>query len=371
MRAVTAAETGTMMKCFKLMVQNVCIALVLALPPAAALHAQGVAAPLNRPATMTAHAAQSALMDLAQAGGRLVAVGERGIVVLSDDQGKTWRQGRSPVSVTLTAVRFIDARQGWAVGHAGVVLHSADGGENWVRQLDGVQAARLALEAAKAGMAAEATPRAHKRLDQAEQLVKDGADKPFFDLYFENDKTGYVVGAYNMFFGTNDGGKSWQPLSERLDNPTDAHLYAIRAAGAKLYIAGEQGLLLRSDDSARSFTRLASPYQGSYFALSAYPSGELIAAGLRGNAYRSTDHGASWDKLELGAQASVLATALSGKGRLLLATQAGQILESQDRGRTLRAIASNLPPLTQLAVLRDDSLVATSLRGVLRIPAQP
>jgi len=359
------------MKRYKSIVCRTWLAAMLAATAGSAPHAAGIPAPLERAATRTVHAAQSALMDVTHAGARLVAVGERGIVILSDDQGKTWRQARSPTGVTLNAVQFADAQQGWAVGHGGTVLHSADGGESWTRQLDGAQAARLQLAAAQAAVAREDTALTRKRLAWAEQLVKDGPDKPFLDLYFEDEKSGYIVGAYNLIFHTGDGGRSWQPLSGRLDNPKDAHLYSIRAFGSDVYIAGEQGLLLRSSDGARSFARLSPPYEGSYFALNACPAGDLVVGGLRGNAYRSTDRGGSWSKLDPGTMASILAVAADCKGRVLLATQAGQILASGDGGRTLRAIAENLPPVTKIAMLSDGSLLATSLHGVLRIPAQP
>ena len=359
------------MKRYKPIVCRSWLAVMLALAPGAILHAAAIPTPLDRPAIKTVHAAQSALLDLTYAGKRLVAVGERGIVILSDDQGKTWRQARSPISVTLNAVQFVDAQQGWAVGHAGIVLHTTDGGENWSRQLDGAQAARLQLVGAQAGVARDDTALTRNRLARAEQLVKDGPDKPFLGLYFESEESGYVVGAYNLIFHTSDGGRSWQPLSERLDNPNDTHLYAIRASGADLYIAGEQGLLLRSSDGARSFARVVPPYEGSYFTLNACPSGDLIVGGLRGNAFRSADRGGSWNKLDLKATASVLSVTTDCKGRVLLATQAGQILASGDGGRTMRVIAENLPPVTNIAVLPDGSLLATSLRGVLHIRAQP
>src|SRR5512134_1715805 len=76
---------------------------------------------LERPALASRHAQRSVLLGAAQAGARLVAVGERGIVLLSDDEGAHWEQVPVPVSVSLTAVRFADERLGWAVGHGGVV----------------------------------------------------------------------------------------------------------------------------------------------------------------------------------------------------------------------------------------------------------
>ena len=43
-------------------------------------------------------AAKSVILDVALAGDRLVAVGERGHIVLSDDYGMTWRQVPCPTN---------------------------------------------------------------------------------------------------------------------------------------------------------------------------------------------------------------------------------------------------------------------------------
>lgn len=334
--------------------------------------AAGVAEPSARPALVARDAAQSVLLSVARAGRRIVVVGERGIVLLSDDAGKTWRQARVPVSVTLTAVAFPTEKRGWAVGHYGVVLHSEDGGESWVRQLDGVAAARLVLEAAQAAAGAARPDDAlvRRRLAEARQLAKDGPDKPFLDLYFENDKRGFVVGAYNLMFGTEDGGRSWQYLGDRLDNPKGNHIYVIRAVGSDVYLAGEQGLALRSGDGGRSFARLNTPYKGSYFALAALPGGDVVLAGLRGNAFHSADRGASWQKIEVPAPVSFSASAVAGDGSLLLANQAGQLFRSGDRGRTLQPLpAPPLPPVNGVAPLPDGSLLLVGLRGIAQMPA--
>src|ERR1044071_614770 len=64
----------------------------------------------NKPAEIEPLASSSLLLDLSMAGSRMVAVGERGHVLLSDDQGATWRQAKSvPTRAMLTAVFFIDA----------------------------------------------------------------------------------------------------------------------------------------------------------------------------------------------------------------------------------------------------------------------
>ena len=48
-----------------------------------------IQAPWLRPALATAFGSQSVLTAVTHAGSRLVAIGERGIVILSDDQGQS------------------------------------------------------------------------------------------------------------------------------------------------------------------------------------------------------------------------------------------------------------------------------------------
>jgi photosystem II stability/assembly factor-like uncharacterized protein len=171
---------------------------------------------LEQPAITSVMATRSVMLSVANAGSRLVAVGERGFIILSDDNGLTWKQVSSPVSLTLVKVRFVDDCEGWAVGHAGVVLHSADGGQSWSRQLDGVEGAQLELEDARQQAArADHEVNAEERLAQAQQLVDDGPDMPLLDVLFFNARDGIVVGAYGLAFATRDGGTTWQSMRGR------------------------------------------------------------------------------------------------------------------------------------------------------------
>jgi len=349
--------------------------LIMALVTGCLVHAAALAAsvedPLDRPAVMSRGAAHSVLLDVTTAGERLVAVGERGIVVLSDDAGHTWRQANVPTSVSLTAVAFPAAKQGWAVGHAGVVLHTKDGGENWVRQLDGVVAARLALDVAqeKAKEAGQNDKAARRQLRAAQLLVDDGPDKPFLDLLFESNLKGFIVGAYGLMFRTVDGGETWQPWMDHVDNPRGMNLYDIQAVGSTFYIVGEQGLVLKSTDGGESFALIETPYEGSYFVAGVASSGEIVLAGLRGNAYWSADQGATLNAVDVPIPVSFSATTTLEDGTLLFANQAGQLLESRDGGRTLRILDTpRLPPVAAMTPLGDGTLVTVGLGGVIRIP---
>ena len=64
----------------------------------------------------------STMIDIERAGERLVAVGERGHVLYSDDRGENWQQGKMPFRRMLTGVHFTDSRHGWAVGHQSMIF---------------------------------------------------------------------------------------------------------------------------------------------------------------------------------------------------------------------------------------------------------
>lgn len=333
-------------------------ALLLAVVSAASAAPGAPEAPaaLGEPALHSPKALNAAMLAVTHAGPRLVAVGERGTVLLSDDGAKSWRQASVPVQVTLTAVRFVDARIGWAVGHLGVILKSDDGGESWVKQLDGVQAARLVAAGGD---------------ERSKRFADEGPDKPFFDLDFIDARHGFAVGAYNLAFATADGGQHWTPILSRLPNPKSLHLYAVRAAAGHVYIAGEQGLLLASGDGGASFGALPVAYKGSYFGLLAARSGSLIAYGLRGNAWRSADQGASWIRLDTGLQTSISAALELDGGELALLAQTGELLRSRDDGRSFTKTPPSGGPLPAagLAAADGDALVVASLRGMRRQPA--
>jgi photosystem II stability/assembly factor-like uncharacterized protein len=329
----------------------VCLGLLAVCSLPLLAYGSSVSDPLDQPASQTQTAASKVLMGVAKAGDRLVAVGERGIIVLSDDHGKTWRQAAVPTSVTLTAVDFPVPNQGWVVGHSGVVLHTSDSGETWTRQLDGKAAAQLMLAAAQAranrGAATNAVEQ--KQLAQAQRFVEEGADKPFLDVHFENELVGFVVGAFGLIFRTDDGGKSWQDWTDRVDDPHGFHLYSIKSNGRTIYLAGEQGLFLRSTDAGNSFKRIETPYRGSYFTAALTPSGAILLAGMRGNAYRSTDQGKSFTKVDVPIAVSFSDALLLKNGNLLFVNQAGNLLESRDDGRTMHVVAT--PPMPPVAAI--------------------
>jgi photosystem II stability/assembly factor-like uncharacterized protein len=307
--------------------------------------------PLVLPAVRTPRAAQSVLVAITRAGDRLIAVGEGGIVLTSDDDGKSWAQAEVPVSVTLTSVQFVTPSLGWAVGHSGVVLSTVDGGRSWSRKFDGLSRVQAQGEAqgVQSGMAA------------------GGASDPLLDIHFLDAQRGFAVGAFGLLLRTKDGGTTWVSWEKHLPNPDGNHLYGVRSAGDHVYVVGERGSIYASRDRGETFTLLKSPYEGSFFGLTVASGGTLVVYGLRGRAFASEDQGDTWHPVDVVAGSAWTGAAAMPDRRLALVGQAGDVAVGEEHGRSFEPVGGRRASLSAAVANRHGDLVAVGPRGVLVI----
>jgi photosystem II stability/assembly factor-like uncharacterized protein len=286
-------------------------------------------------------ASRSLLLDGAKANGLIVVVGERGHILVSRDQGRTWEQRPAPTRATLTAVHLHDSKLGWAVGHDAVILRTRDGGSSWER--------------------------VHHAPEE---------QRPFLDVWFRDDRHGFVIGAYGYFLVTDDGGNTWESreIGGASDEPEDDfygggfdyHLnHLARASADRLFIAAEAGTIYRSDDGGESWLTLPSPYEGSFFG--SLPLGEesLLLFGLRGHLYRSDDAGETWTRVQTSTTAMLTDGILLQDGTVVVAGLSGTLLVSRDGGGwfTLQQREDRLG-VSSLLQIDDGSLILIGEGGV-------
>lgn len=350
------------------------IAALLAACCSGALAADALPAALQRPALAVAHPERANLQAIERVGARIVAAGERGLIIYSDDSGQHWTQAKVPVSVTLTALRFASQLEGWATGNMGAVLRSSDGGASWTRVFDGKAAAALALQAAQeawdAGKPDPDNPDhpLNLLLEDARRLVDEGADKPFLDISLRADGSVLVVGAYGLAFSSADSGRTWRAQMKDLPNPDGGTFYGIAQRGQEQYLFGEQGLLLRAAAPDAPFAAHASPATGSLFGALTLKRGALMVFGLRGKAFRSAQPGAPWTELQTPVDASLITGTQLPDETVLLLGAAGQVLASRDQGQTFSVLPmKNRFPFTGAATAPDGSLLMAGTRGLLRV----
>jgi photosystem II stability/assembly factor-like uncharacterized protein len=321
---------------------------------------------LDTPAAKSPLAARALLNGVSRAGNRLVVVGQRGHVLLSEDNGTTWQQATVPTSSDLVAVSFPTPTTGWAVGHDGVVLRTTDAGATWTRQLDGkaASAAMVAFYERNANLPGVDAKRLAAAAEEAKRFATQGHENPFLDVWFQDEKTGFVVGAFGLILQTRDGGTSWEPWLHAVDNPKTFHLYAVRQVGADVYMTGEQGLLLKLDRAAGQFRKLEVPYQGTLFGVTGNAK-VVVAFGLRGTILRSTDAGRSWQQVPAVVPVGLTAGAVDAKDRIFIVSQSGHVLVSTDDGASFKPARLERPqPAAAIAVLGDNTVLVAGPRGV-------
>lgn len=320
--------------------------------------------PLDLPARVMDNPERRSLQAVALAGQRLVAVGARGLIIVSDDEGVSWRQSPGPVQSDLVAVQFPTATQGWAVGHDGVILHSQDAGKTWQKQFDGRQAkdAFSRHYQAKAATGDEASQAA---LELVERNYAVGPALPLLDVWFEDARRGYAVGSFGTLLATQDGGRTWEPWLDRIENEDVLNLNAVRGVGGNVYIAAESGMIYRLDRGAGRFEAITSGYEGSFFGLAGFGD-TLLAYGLMGAVYRSSDQGTTWTALDTPSQATITAgIALPESRRFVLVNASGELLLGNDRRPQVILEKTERPArYTSILPLGHGRFLITSLEGI-------
>lgn len=277
---------------------------------------------------------QAMLLAATRAGNRLLAVGEHGIVLLSDDEGRTWRQAAEvPTRTTLTAMVFVDDKLGWATGHGGQILNTRDGGEHWTLQAGAM----------------------------------DG-ENSLFSIWFTDARHGIAVGPYGHALRTGDGGEHWNEQTVAEGEDAERHLNHVFAGkDGRLYIMAELGAVLHSDDRGETWQLVQTPYAGSLWAGLVRPDGSLLALGMTGHALVSIDRGETWRELATGTTQSLTAGVALPDGREVLVALGGAMSVGNAALEFKATIREDRLPVAAVLATSSELLLFTQ-DGILHQP---
>jgi len=274
--------------------------------------------------------AESLLLDILEIPGHgYIAVGERGHVILSKD-GETWTQAEVvPTRSTLTAIAQAGERL-WAAGHDTVIMTSGDHGKTWTLQ----------------------------NFDPDRQ-------QPIMDMHFFDEQRGLVIGAYDLYLVTEDGGKTWDDL---LVNEEEWHNNAVLDLGdGRLMIAGEAGFTYRSWDEGESWETIEMPYGGSMFGIVRSGGDCVMVFGLRGHVQESCDFGDSWLEIDSGTELTI-AGGTFYQDSVWLVGNSGLVLTRQGRGPFQVYQHSSGVDFARIVPAVDGGFLLVGEDGVHRFP---
>jgi photosystem II stability/assembly factor-like uncharacterized protein len=142
-------------------------------------------------------------------------VGEFGVILTTNDGGRTWTPQKSPVGTTLFGVHFADAQHGWATGIEQVLLRTTDGGETW------------------------ATTDVHGR---------KGFVLGIYDVAVEG-QVGWAIGDSGLLLRSVDGGATWTSVDLPIALAGNWFRGIALAPGASGIIVGSEGEILLTNGS--------------------------------------------------------------------------------------------------------------------------
>lgn len=279
------------------------------------------------------HADRVQINDLQVNGQRLVAVGERGTILLSGDNGLSWQRAEvaGEREATLTGVIVLSPSVLLAVGHDGWILRSQDGGQRW-------QEVRYDAELAE----------------------------PLLGVWSADGQRVVAYGSYGKFLESSDGGEHW---TTREMPGEGAHFNGMDGGrDGRQMIVGEQGLILRSQDGGHEWQSLTPFYNGSLFGVVRLSAERWLAYGMRGQVFRSEDFGEHWTRIDVASSQPLYGHALLPEGAGLVLVGAGSSLIRLDaEGRLLDSSRrAGLGTLTSAAVLNARHLLVAGERGVFQ-----
>ncbi|WP_298189984.1 YCF48-related protein [uncultured Pseudomonas sp.] len=269
--------------------------------------------------------------DLVQFGERIVAVGERGTITVSDDRGKTWRQthGDDQLAATLTGISWLGGDNLLAVGHDAVLLRSDDAGETW---------------------------------DVLMQDKEQG--EPLLGTWSADGQQIFAYGSFSKFFSSSDQGRSWQ--ARELDTHGE-HFNDMDGDGQRMQImVGEMGLVLRSEDHGVSWQRIEPFYRGSLFGVAYMGNKVWVSYGMRGHVFVSRDDGLNWTPVDVGHHLPLYGHAMNDTGLVIVGTGGAYVSLSREGAITGSGYLKGLGTLTSAVVLPDGELFVAGQSGLLQ-----
>ena len=303
--------------------------------------------------------------------------GDHGLILHTEDGGKTWKKEESGTNKSLRAVSFCDPNTGWIAGGGGTIIHTENGGKSWIVQRTGVTEDLLTIKFidCKRGFAAgvfatllltddggrtwkkssaflgkeETIIPENLNLDEKMRLLKEefcGTEdeeslvplNPLInDIFFVDSKNGWAVGETGFIWRTEDGGRNW---AKQESGQTEDLFSCYFKDNQEGWATGLNGILLHTEDGGLTWKPQESHTKESIFGIAVYGS-YGYGVGNAATMIKSTDGGKTWKKFmpERIEIYSWFRDIVSIKGKFIAIGGMGTILVSEDNGQSWRKIS--------------------------------
>ena len=231
-------------------------------------------------------------------------------------------------------VHFVDSQNGLVVGENGLVLETADGGKTWTKK-------EINMLPPGTAQAQGGGPPPGFR----------GGAATLYNIYFADEKIGFLTGARGTILKTNDGGKTWkrkitrneaanQNNNRRRGGGIRSSLMGIQMIDEKVgFIVGTENAILKTTDGGETWIgkservrvgETRNNLENIHFV--SHTTGWII--GSFGTLLHTKDSGETWEERNTGFDNNLFGIHFHDETTGWICGQEGLILHTTDSGKT-------------------------------------
>lgn len=273
-----------------------------------------------------------------------------GVISRTTNAGGSWTTVYSNGSSNyLYNMGFFDANTGFAAGFA-YTVRTTNGGTNWSEgALAGTQYSNAVVSSTKAFMAGSQTGSdggvwTSTNSGASWVYTQLTASNIFYDIYFVDANTGYVVGGGGLAYKTTNGGTNWTALTTGVTNAFQCVYFQNANTG---FFAGSGGQVYRTTNGGANFTASTTiPFISgqTQYDMYFFNATNGIMCGSQGAIYKTTDAGLNWTTVGNNQQLNIISFVDANTG--YTAGNSSTFEKTTDGGNTWQIMQSFSSALT-------------------------
>lgn len=239
------------------------------------------------------------------------AVGHDATIIATQDGGQSWQlqQFKPETDKPLFDILFSDANNGIALGAYGMFYRTTDGGKTWQDEF------HLEL----VGAEDQDYLKDLQQNDPEAYLDERSSVLPHFNRIYQHNNVLYLIGEAGFFATSTDFGKSWTRHPEFYNGS----LFGLTMTAKNTLIAvGLRGHVFRSTDLGQSWQQVQLSQMATLNSVLTDSTGQVYITGNAGTLLVSQDDGVSFSALATQDSKAIL-NAVAVRDQLVLVTEAG------------------------------------------------
>ena len=261
-----------------------------------------------------------------------------------------WVANPSGTSVDLVAVYFTTAGVGWIAGDKGYLASTSDGGRTWKPYRLGTsenineiyfrnEKNGYLVAGRKMFVTADAGTTWHETVIYRASDFKNGTPE-FLSIRFADKRRGLIVGSIlngsgdvidSLVMRTEDGGETWH----RIQVPSKTELFHLDYNGSSHgWIVGDEGVILATVDGGETWIVQNSKTKLALYNVDFRDDDEGYAVGEKGMVLRTENGGLNWQIVTTNTPVTFMRVDFADDKNGWIVGYGGTILRSSDKGRT-------------------------------------